>query len=185
MKETKSVYELSLFDKVTGDITLKKIRHATNQIATIRTLHHYEIVQSVGYGHAWLVLEDKVWLTKAGVTKAVPIPAKPAAFAGTTAAEKFIYKESLKQYTDYKTHANGAIKMIKYIFEESCFLDLEDDQGQMIGKTPHEIITHICDANVTPEDHDDEVITIEEEMRAPYDPSEQPQVYFYKQDKHY
>jgi hypothetical protein len=68
--------------------------------------------------------------------------------------------------------------MIKHIFEESCFLDLEDDQGQMIGHTPHEIITHICNANVTPEDHDDEIIAIEEDMRQNYDPNEQPQVYF-------
>jgi len=68
--------------------------------------------------------------------------------------------------------------MIKYIFEESCFLDLEDDQGQMIGHTPTEIITHILEANVTIEDHDDEILAIEEDMRQEYDPSDQPQVYF-------
>jgi len=115
---------------------------------------------------------------KAGVTDAVPIPEKPEAFAGTTAADKFIHKESLKKYNDYKTHANGAIKMLKYILEDSCFLDLEDDQGQMIGKTPHEILRHISDANITPEDYDDEILTVEEGMRTAYDPSEQPQAYF-------
>jgi hypothetical protein len=70
--------------------------------------------------------------------------------------------------------------MLKYIFEESCFLDLEDDQGQMIGKTPHQILTHIAEANITPEDYDDEILTVEEGMRTDYDPSEQPQVYFKK-----
>jgi hypothetical protein len=178
--ETGPDYELSLLDKVTGEITMTKMRHAINQIATILTLHQCEIPQSAGYGHAWLVLEDEVWLTKAGVTAAVAIPVKPVAFAGTTAAEKFIYKESLKKYNDYKTHANGAIKMLKYIFEDSCFLDLEDDQGQMIGKTPHEILSHISEANITPEDYDNEILSVEEGMRTDYDPSEQPQVYFKK-----
>jgi hypothetical protein len=70
--------------------------------------------------------------------------------------------------------------MIKYIFEESCFLNLEDDQGQMIGYTPHEIITHICNANVAPEDHNNEISAIEEDMRKNYDPNERPQVYFKK-----
>jgi hypothetical protein len=180
MKETEPDYELSQLDKVKGDISLTKIRHATNQIATLLTLHNCDIDESVGYGHAWIVLEQAVWLAKKGVKARVPTPTKPTPFIGTTDAQKFAYKTKLKQYNDYKTHANGAIKMIKYIFEESCFLDLEDDQGQMTGHSPNEIIKHICDANVTMEDHDDEILVIEENMRQAYDPSEQPQVYFKK-----
>jgi hypothetical protein len=68
--------------------------------------------------------------------------------------------------------------MIKYIFDESCFLDLDDDQGQLIGKTPHDILEHIYTANVDEEDHDNEIIEIETRMRQEYDPNEQPQVYF-------
>jgi hypothetical protein len=173
-------YDMSLLDKVTEDISLTTIRQATNQIATIFTLQHCDIDGALGYRHSWIILEDAVWLTKNGVTDAVPIPRKPAAFSGTTSADKFIYKAALKNYTDYRIHSNGAIKMIKYIFEESEFLELDDDQGQMIGYTPHEIITHICNANVTPEDHDDEIMAIEEDMRKNYDPNEQPQVYFKK-----
>jgi hypothetical protein len=165
---------MSQLDKVTGNITITKIRQATNQIATSLTYHHCEIEESQGYGHAWIILEIGAWLTKNNVTAAVPIPTKPQAFTGTTSAEKFIHKAALKTYTDYKTHSNGAIKMIKRIFDESCFLDLEDDQGQMIGYTPHQIITHICDENVTEEDHDDEILEIEDRTREKYDPGEAP-----------
>jgi hypothetical protein len=175
---TELVYDMPLLDKVTGDISLTKIRQATNQIATNLSSHHCDIDELQGYGHAWVILEDAVWLTKNVVTTAVPIPTKPAAFTGTTSAATFIYKSSLKNYTDYNVNSIGAIKMIKYIFEESCFLDLEDDEGQMIGYTPHQIITHICDANVTPEDPDNDIIAIEEDMRQIHDPSEKPQVYF-------
>jgi hypothetical protein len=59
------------------------------------------------YGHAWIILEDAVWLTKNGVTDTVPIPRKPAAFSGTTSAEKFIYKAALKN-----TLTTGSIQMV-------------------------------------------------------------------------
>jgi hypothetical protein len=65
--------------------------------------------------------------------------------------------------------------MIKYTFDESCFLDLEDNQGQMIGHTPHDILKHIYTANVEEEDHDSEIIVIKKRMRQEYDPNEQPQ----------
>jgi hypothetical protein len=180
MKETEPVYELAQLDKVKGEISLTKIRHATNQIATLLTLHDCDIIESAGYGHAWIVTEQAVWLTKHGVTAIVPTPVRPPPFDGDTEVKKFAYKAKLKQYNDYKTHSNGAIKMIKYIFEESCFLDLEDQQGQMIGHNPTDIINHIYVNNVTVEDHDDEILAIEEDMRQAYDPSEQPQVYFKK-----
>jgi hypothetical protein len=175
---TEPVYNMSLLDKVTGNITISKIKQATNQIASILTFHQCDIDESQDYGHAWIILENGAWLTKNNVTAAVPIPIKPKPFVGTTSAEKYIYKTALKNYTDYKTHSLGAIKMIRYVFDDTCFFDLEDEQGQMIGYTPHEIITHICDANVTTEDHDAEILDIEDRIREPYDPSEAPQVYF-------
>jgi hypothetical protein len=178
MSTTDPVYDMSQLDKVTGNITISKIKQATNQIASILTYHQCDIDESQDYGHAWIILENGAWLTKNNVTAAVPIPTKPKPFVGTTSAEKYIYKTALKNYTDYKTHSLGAIKMIKYIFDDTCFFDLEDDQGQMIGYTPHEIITHICDANVTTEDHDAEILDIEDRIREPYDPGEAPQVYF-------
>jgi hypothetical protein len=94
---TEPVYDMSLLDKVTGDIPLTTIRQATNQIATILTLQNCEINESKGYGHAWIILEGAVWLTKNGVTATVPIPRKPAAFSGTTSAEKCIYKAALRK----------------------------------------------------------------------------------------
>jgi hypothetical protein len=91
---TEPVYDMAQHDKVKGEISLTKIREATNQIASILTLQHCDIDESQGYGHAWLILEGGVWLSKNGVTAIVPIPTKPAAFAGTTSADKFIYKNT-------------------------------------------------------------------------------------------
>jgi hypothetical protein len=69
----------------------------------------YPELASSGYGHAWIILEGRVWLCKNRVTDVVPIPTKPAAFAGTTSAEKFIYKAALKNYAGYKTPCNCSV----------------------------------------------------------------------------
>jgi predicted glutamine amidotransferase len=94
---TKPVYDMSQLDKVTGNITITKIRQATNQIATSLTYHHCEIEESQGYGHAWIILDNGTWLMKNNVTAAVPIPTETPAFTGTTSAKKFIYKAALKK----------------------------------------------------------------------------------------
>jgi hypothetical protein len=66
------------------------------------------------------------------------------------------------QYTPKWSSPNATI----YFFEESCFLDLEDNQGQMIDHTPGTTIDHNIGSNVEPEDCDDEITCIEELMRA-------------------
>ena len=55
--------------------------------------------------------------------------------------------------------------MLQYIFEKSCFFDLEDNQGQMIYTTG-EIIGHPIGSSVDLEDYDNEITGIEEEMTA-------------------
>jgi hypothetical protein len=113
MTTTEPVYDMAQLDKVKGEISSTKFREATNQIASILTLQHCGIDESKGHGHAWIML------SKNGVTAIVSIPIKPAAFAGTTSADKFIYKAALKNYTEYKTHCKGAIKMIKACSESN------------------------------------------------------------------
>jgi hypothetical protein len=71
--------------------------HATNQIAQILTLQYGSIEESAGYGHAWIVLENKVWVTKINVAKLVASPTEPKEFIGKTDAEKCKQKELIKQ----------------------------------------------------------------------------------------
>ena len=173
-------YDMTQLDKVTGDITLTSILTATNQIAQQLTQQHCDIEESKGYGHAWIILENKVWLAKKGVEALVPKQTKPVDFVGTTDAAKFAHKTKQKQSDAFKANEYGAIRMLQYIFSDSSFLDLEDDQGQMIGTSPNEILVHLLDTNVGTEDMDKEITTIEETLRSKYDPSEMPQVYFKK-----
>jgi hypothetical protein len=76
-----------------------------------------------------------VWLTKDNITASVTIN-KPPLFNGTSIASRYVYKDSLKTYEDMIKRRNGAIRMIKYIFPAPVFLDLCDDQGQLVEKAP-------------------------------------------------
>jgi hypothetical protein len=75
-------------------------------------------------------------------------------------------------------HRNGAIRMIKYIFPAPVFLDLCDDQGQLVGKTPQEIMKHLQDTFCDDEETEDEILKQYKVMNVKYDPSDMVQVYF-------
>ena len=65
--------------------------------------------ETKGYIHAWIVLENDLWLQKNGVTTIVTSPTKPKDFTGKTDAEMFKHRELAKQYKAFKTHQNVAI----------------------------------------------------------------------------
>ena len=53
------------------------------------------------------------------------------------------------------TYQKGAVQMIKYIFPEPVFLDICNNEGQIVGKTRRQIIKHLqekfCDDEETEE----------------------------------
>jgi hypothetical protein len=65
----------------------------------------------------------------------------------------------------------GAVRMIKYIFPEPVFLDLCDDQGQLVGKNPQEIMQHLQDSFCDDEEAEEEILKQYKIMNVQYDPS--------------
>jgi hypothetical protein len=68
--------------------------------------------------------------------------------------------------------------MIKYIFPEPVFLDLCDDQGQLVGKTPQEIMQHVQDSFCNEEEAVEEILQQYKIMNVKYDPSDLVQIHF-------
>jgi hypothetical protein len=169
-------YDLSTLDKVTQP-TIGNLLKAQNQIAAILSDYACEAPASGAYAHAFLIYTEAVWLTKDGITEAVVIE-KPAPFTGTSFAARYAYDDSLKQYEEMIKHQKGTIRMIKYIFPEPVFLDLCDDQGQLVGKTPQEIMQHLQDSFCDEEEAEEEILKQYKIMNVKYDPSALVQVYF-------
>eukprot|EP00978_Attheya_sp_CCMP212_P028244 scaffold97084_cov50-Attheya_sp.AAC.1 len=124
--DTSHTYDMSSLDKVTQP-TIGNLLKTQNQIAAL--LSDYPCNETTSGS-------DTVWLTKDNITALVVIN-NPATFTGTSYASRYVYEDSIKTYEDMIKHQKGAIlRMIKYIFPEPVFLDLCDDQGQLVGKTP-------------------------------------------------
>jgi hypothetical protein len=150
---------------------------AQNQIAAILTDYPCEAPAPGDYAHTFLIFSDVVWLTKEGITSTVTIT-KPPTFTGTTHASRYQYTDQLQQYDDMIKHQKGAIRMIKHIFPAPVFLDLCDEQGQLIGKTPQDIIQHLQDTSCDSEEAEEEILKQYKGMNTKYDPSELIQVYY-------
>jgi hypothetical protein len=169
-------YDLSTLDKVTQP-TIGNLLKAQNQIAAILSDYACAAPASGAYAHAFLIYTDAVWLTKDGITQAVVIN-KPQSFTGTSFAARYAYEDNLKQYEEMIKHQKGTIRMIKHIFPEPVFLDLCDDQGQLVGKTPQEIMKHLQDSFCDEEEAEEEILKQYKIMNVKYDPSALVQVYF-------
>jgi hypothetical protein len=174
--ETIITYDMSTLDKV-NQPTIGNLLRAQNQIAAILTNYPCNERTSGAYGHSFLIYSTQVWLTKDNITAPVTIN-KPPLFNGTFIATRYVYEDSLKTYEDMMKHRNGAIRMIKYIFPAPVFLDLCDDQGQLVGKTPQEIMKHLQDTFCDDEEAEDEILKQYKVMNVKYDPSDMVQVYF-------
>jgi hypothetical protein len=159
---------MSSLDKITQP-TIGSLLIAQNQIAAILSNYPCNATTSGSYGHASLIYSDTVWLTKDGITEPVVIN-KPATFAGTSYASRYVYKDTLKIYEDKIKHQKGAIRMIKYIFPEPVFLDLCDNQGQLVGQTPKQIIKHLQDTFCNDEENKEEILKQYKIMNLKYDP---------------
>lgn len=68
--------------------------------------------------------------------------------------------------------------MLKYIFPSALFLDLQNSQGLMVGKTPRRIIAHLQNTYCEEEEQETEINKQEDKLKSPYDPAEFPQTYF-------
>jgi hypothetical protein len=64
------------------------------------------------------------------------------------------------------------------IFKEYHFLELQDDNGDIVGYTAIELFDHLLDQYVQPEDVADQITELHKILEQTYDPTEEPQVYY-------
>jgi hypothetical protein len=68
--------------------------------------------------------------------------------------------------------------MIFHAFEDYHFLELQDDNGDIIGYTAIKLFDHLMDQYVQPEDVADQITELHQILEQQYDPNEEPQVYY-------
>ena len=68
--------------------------------------------------------------------------------------------------------------MIMHAFKDYHFLELQDDNGDIVGYTAIKIFDHLMDQYVEPENVADQVTVLHEILEQDYDPNEESQVYY-------
>ena len=68
--------------------------------------------------------------------------------------------------------------MIMHAFRDYHFLELQDDNGDIVGYTALELFDHLMEQYVQPEDVADQVTALHKILEQTYDPNEESQVYY-------
>jgi hypothetical protein len=130
------------------------------------------------HGQSYLVWEEADWLKKGQVTAPIVPPTNPGAYGGTTHNTPEVHRTALLAYKRYKEAQAAAKKMLMHAFREHHFLELQDDNGDVVGYTAIKLFEHLMDQYVQPEDVADQITALHKELEQQYDPTEEPQVYY-------
>jgi hypothetical protein len=134
--------------------------------------------QTKDHGQSYLVWEEADWLKKRQVTAPITPAPHPGVYSGTTHLALEGHKTAILAHKRYKEAEAAAKKMIMHAFKEHHFLELQDDNGDVIGYTARELFEHLIDQYVQPEDVADQVTELHKQLEQKYDPTEEPQVYY-------
>ena len=134
--------------------------------------------QTHDHGHSYIVWNNSDWLKKRQVTSQIIPPTNPGAYDGTTHLRLEVYKAATLAWNRYKTAQTATKKMIMHAFQEHHFLELQDDNGDVVGYTAIELFDHLMDQYVQPEDVADQITELHKILEQEYDPNEEPQVYY-------
>jgi hypothetical protein len=130
------------------------------------------------HGHSYLVWDTVYWLKKRQVTIPIVPPTNPGAYGGTTHNGLEVHRTAQPAWKRYKQAQTATKKILIYAFKEHRFLELQDDNGDVVGYTAIELFEHLMDQYVQPEDVADQVTALHKELEQKYDPTEEPQVYY-------
>jgi hypothetical protein len=107
------------------------------------------------HGQSYLVVEEADWLKKRQVT---------ALYGGTTYNALEVHRTAILAFKRYKESQAAAKKNIMYAFKEHHFLDLQDDNGDVIRYTALELFEHLIHQYVQPEDISDQVTELHKQL---------------------
>jgi hypothetical protein len=103
-------------------------------------------------------------------------PTNPGAYGGNIHLSLEIHQTEQLAWKRYKLAQAATKKMIIHAFNDYHFLELQDNNGGIIGYTAIELFDHLIDQYVQPEDVADQITVLHKILEQAYDPNEEPQV---------
>jgi hypothetical protein len=130
------------------------------------------------HGHSYIVWNNSDWLKKRQVTSPITPPANPGVYGGNTHMLLEIHRTEQLAWKRYKLAQAATKKIIFHAFKDYHFLELQDDNGDIIGYTAMQLFEHLMDQYVQPEDIADQITELHQILEQHYDANKEPQVYY-------
>jgi hypothetical protein len=100
-------------------------------------------------GRSYIVWSNSDWLKKRQVTSQIVQPTNPGAYGGTTYQLLEAHKAKQLAWKRYKLAQAATKKMIMHVFKDYQFLELQDENGDIVGYTAIELFDHLMDQYVS------------------------------------
>ena len=123
------------------------------------------------HGRSYIVWNDSDWLRKRQVTDEIIPPTNPGAYRGTTHNALEIHRGAQLAWKRYKLAQAATKKMIMHAFKDYHFLELQDDNGDIVGYIAIEL-EHLMDQYAQPEDVADQVTALHKLLEQDFNPNE-------------
>jgi hypothetical protein len=130
------------------------------------------------HGHSYIVWSTSEWLKKRQVTASIVPLTNPGSYRGTTHQPLEAHKAKQLAWKRYKLAQAATKKMTMHAFKDYHFLELQDENGDIVGYSTIELFDHLMDQYVQPEDGADQITALHKILEQSYDPNEEPQVYY-------
>ncbi|OEU18651.1 hypothetical protein FRACYDRAFT_236930 [Fragilariopsis cylindrus CCMP1102] len=178
MKETEEEIDLTAITRNAIQPTLLSINRARREISRQLQTRVCADPATHDHGHSYIVWDATEWSKKRLVTSQITPPTNPGEYTGATHNAHEIHKAKLLAWKRYKLAQAATLKMIMHAFKDYHFLELQDNNGDVVGYTAIELFQHLMDQYVRPEDVADQVTALHKVLEQQYDPTEEPQVYY-------
>ena len=178
MTETEEEIDFTAITRNDSQPTLISITKARREISRQLQTRVCADPETKDHGHSYIVWSDSEWIKKRLVTAQITPPTQPGECLGTTHNAHEIHKAKLLAWKRYKLAQAATQKMIMHAFKDYHFLELQDENGDVVGYTAMELFQHLMDQCVRPEDVADQVTALHKVLEQEHDPTEEPQVYF-------
>ena len=177
-KSIEEEVDLSDITRNNSPPTLLSITKARREISRQLQTRVCADPQTHDHGHSYIVWSNSDWLKKRQVTSQIIPPTNPGTYGGNTHQLLEIHKTKQLAWKRYKLAQAATKKMIMHAFRDYHFLELQDDNGDIVGYTALELFDHLMEQYVQPEDVADQVTALHKILEQSYDPNEESQVYY-------
>ena len=139
----KEVFSTEGMTKIQGDPSYDQIINAKQKIRDRLRIISCSLPHSSTQRYAWILYTKTEFFTKTGQENIVKVPQDQGAYTETNATARARWQDEQEQYILYSKINKQTVQLIRNIFDDDIFIDLEDEDGDLVNLTPQDLFDHL------------------------------------------